>query len=358
MAAPVESTEGQGADNLTDQEATQYDRQIRLWGLEAQYRIRKTRILMHGARGLAIEASHAESFAFKCTAKNLVLGGVCELHLADPEVTVEDDLGAQFFLTLDDLGKNRASASVERLQQLNPMVNVKASATSLEQLDAAFLGQFDVVCLTDASLAQAVRIDDICRQLNIRFFCGRVYGFYGYFFSNQHTHDYILKLPQSDGTEAAKQVKKQKCFPTLRSALEHSLQGVKKRRCPRMYPALLTLEAAIASGKAPESILPKIMTEHHVAPEVVTPNFVNAMYQGWRTEMVSTSAIVGGMLGSEIIKAISNVDEPIYNTFFWDADESSGSVELLGQTASDTKQSSDPVTPAEAAVPVADVIEL
>ena len=40
------------------------------------------------------------------TAKNLVLAGVGALTIVDDEIVTEDDLGAQFLITREDLGKN------------------------------------------------------------------------------------------------------------------------------------------------------------------------------------------------------------------------------------------------------------
>lgn len=49
--------EGGGGEikNVTNEEAELYDRQIRLWGLEAQSRVRNARVLIVGLRGLHAE---------------------------------------------------------------------------------------------------------------------------------------------------------------------------------------------------------------------------------------------------------------------------------------------------------------
>lgn len=39
-------------------------------------------------------------------AKNLVLAGIGSLTIQDSEVVTEDDLGAQFFISEQDVGKN------------------------------------------------------------------------------------------------------------------------------------------------------------------------------------------------------------------------------------------------------------
>ena len=57
---------------ITEDEAALYDRQIRLWGVDAQRRLLSSRILLINMQGLGAEI-----------AKNLVLGGVNCLTLLD-----------------------------------------------------------------------------------------------------------------------------------------------------------------------------------------------------------------------------------------------------------------------------------
>ncbi|KAJ3131137.1 hypothetical protein HK100_006741, partial [Physocladia obscura] len=76
---------------MSEEEMALYDRQIRLWGLEAQNRMRNARILVIGVTGISNEIC-----------KNLVLAGVGNITLLDHRKVTERDLGAQFFLTIAD----------------------------------------------------------------------------------------------------------------------------------------------------------------------------------------------------------------------------------------------------------------
>jgi ubiquitin-like 1-activating enzyme E1 A len=80
---------------ITADEIALYDRQIRLWGVAAQESLRKANILLVSIKALANEV-----------AKNLVLAGINSLTVVDNGLVTEDDLGAQFFLTKEDIGKN------------------------------------------------------------------------------------------------------------------------------------------------------------------------------------------------------------------------------------------------------------
>lgn len=101
-------------NKLTEEEASRYDRQMRLWGLEAQQRyinmesvastsklkidefdrMRNATILVVRLKGTATEAI-----------KNMVLAGIGKLVIVDSENVTEEDLGAGFFFRDEDVGK-------------------------------------------------------------------------------------------------------------------------------------------------------------------------------------------------------------------------------------------------------------
>lgn len=82
------------APGLSADEIALYDRQIRLWGAQAQERIRSANILLVSLRALGTEI-----------AKNLTLAGIRSLTIIDDEPVVEEDLGAGYFLREEDIGK-------------------------------------------------------------------------------------------------------------------------------------------------------------------------------------------------------------------------------------------------------------
>lgn len=81
------------APGLSADEIALYDRQIRLWGAQAQERIRSANILLVSLRALGTEI-----------AKNLVLAGISSLTIVDDDPVTEEDLGAQFFLREEEVG--------------------------------------------------------------------------------------------------------------------------------------------------------------------------------------------------------------------------------------------------------------
>ena len=72
--------EKETSSKFTEAEAQLYDRQIRLWGLDAQKRLRASRVLVAGVKGIGCEV-----------AKNLVLAGVKALKMIDHQKLAEED---------------------------------------------------------------------------------------------------------------------------------------------------------------------------------------------------------------------------------------------------------------------------
>lgn len=90
-----------------------YDRQLRLWAASGQAALESANILLlnSGAGTVGVE-----------TLKNLVLPGIGRFTIADAAKVAEADLGVNFFLDEDSLGKSRAQSCTELLLELNPEV--------------------------------------------------------------------------------------------------------------------------------------------------------------------------------------------------------------------------------------------
>lgn len=81
-------------NEISVDEVSLYDRQIRLWGLKAQERMRNSRILAINITGLQAEVL-----------KNIVLAGIGHLTLMDEGVVGENEL-TNFLLEDNALGQN------------------------------------------------------------------------------------------------------------------------------------------------------------------------------------------------------------------------------------------------------------
>lgn len=149
---------------ITAEEVKLYDRQIRLWGMEAQQRMRNAKILTLGQNSLMNELL-----------KNIVLAGISHITLLSPKIVSEQDLGGQFLLTKQDIGKPNTIVK-ERLQKLNPRVDLKSVNLNINQLTEEFIKDFHIVCMVDQTPFVISKINSICRKFNIAFWAGENMG--------------------------------------------------------------------------------------------------------------------------------------------------------------------------------------
>ena len=92
------------SDELSADEIALYDRQLRLWGIEAQNRMRKAKVLLITMKTLGNEV-----------AKNLVLAGIGSLTVLDPEAVNEEVIESEFFISKGNRGMNVLFGSWRRL---------------------------------------------------------------------------------------------------------------------------------------------------------------------------------------------------------------------------------------------------
>ena len=116
-----------------------YDRQIRLWATSGQSSLENGHVCVINALVLASEML-----------KNLVLPGIGDFTIIDPNPVTEADVSCGFFLEREDLGSSIAKSMVLRLQDLNP--DVKGHSSTLQNWDSGLLDldwtQFLMVAVT------------------------------------------------------------------------------------------------------------------------------------------------------------------------------------------------------------------
>ncbi|KAL9246593.1 hypothetical protein vseg_020110 [Gypsophila vaccaria] len=144
-----------------------HSRQLAVYGREAMLRFFSSNVLVSGLQGLGAEI-----------AKNLILAGVKSVTLHDEKSVELWDLSSNFVFSESDIGKNRAVASMHKLQELNNAVLVTTLTTGLTKEK---LSNFQVVVFTDISLEKAIEFNDYCHhhQPPIAFIKAEVRGLFG-----------------------------------------------------------------------------------------------------------------------------------------------------------------------------------
>lgn len=159
------------AERLTRDEIDLYDRQIRLWGMAAQARMRSAKVLLIGLGSLGTEIC-----------KNVVLCGLGHLTILDDTVVQEEDLGSQFFIGSEDVGSLKLESAKARIQDLNPRVHLSFDTQSIESKDADFYKGFDLVIGTELNTSQMVKLNELTRKYNIPIYLAGSNGLFAYIF--------------------------------------------------------------------------------------------------------------------------------------------------------------------------------
>ncbi|KAL8861767.1 MAG: hypothetical protein Q9178_001968 [Gyalolechia marmorata] len=112
-----------------------YDRQLRLWAASGQQALEDAHVLLLNDGGPGVVGVE--------TLKNLILPGVGSYTIVDDNIVAENDLGINFFLTDDSLGKSRAEETCKYLTELNPDVKGHPVQKSLERFLGGAIPQDD-----------------------------------------------------------------------------------------------------------------------------------------------------------------------------------------------------------------------
>lgn len=166
-----------------------YDRQLRLWGANGQRALMQAHILLINADAVGTE-----------TLKNLVLPGIGRFTVLDEKKVTPGDLGNNFFVTADDVGRSRAEVVSELLCEMNP--DVAGFAITAYPNDgsvgAEFWTQFTLVIAANLVEDQLMGLSTICMDHRVPLMVVRSYGLLGCCRLQLHQHEIIESKPDSD----------------------------------------------------------------------------------------------------------------------------------------------------------------
>lgn len=320
---------------LTEQEAELYDRQIRLWGLDSQKRLRAARILVAGLNGLGAEI-----------AKNIILSGVKAVTLLDDQVVKESDFCSQFLVPQSSLAANRAEASLGRAQQLNPMVELKADTEELSNKADDFFTGFDVVCIIGAPTVDLLRINAVCRAAGVKFFAADLWGMFGYSFADLQEHNFaedvvkhkiISKPNEKTKTElVTSTVKRTLSYPAYQVLLDFDFKtqsyARKLKRSGPALPLLRVLQKFRDNEKRDPLYSERVadleklcIIRDEIAAGLIPDSALTHVF----AQISPAAAIVGGAVAHEIIKTVSQKEAPHHNVFLFDPESCCGFIESI-----------------------------
>ncbi|MED6216639.1 SUMO-activating enzyme subunit 1A [Stylosanthes scabra] len=321
--------EGNG-EELTAQETALYDRQIRVWGADAQRRLSKAHVLVYGIKGTIAEFC-----------KNIVLAGVGSLTLIDDRIASEEALSSNFLIPPDEnvyAGKTLAQLCCDSLKDFNPMVRVSVHKGDLSSFDVEFFYSFDVVIVSSCSLPAKKLVNEKCRKISskrVAFYtvdcrdsCGEIFvDLQDYKYSKKKLEETIECHLQYPSFEEALSVP-WKELPRKTSKLYFAMRVIEKfeeaegRSAGEVsvadLPGVLKLKRELCAAQS--------LNESHV-PDTLLERLVTSTL-----EFPPVCAIIGGILGQEVIKAISGKGDPLKNFFFFDAFDGKGIIENISNS--------------------------
>ncbi|KAJ8984071.1 hypothetical protein NQ317_006569 [Molorchus minor] len=329
---------------LSAVEAELYDRQIRLWGIESQEKLRAANVLLIGIRGLGSEI-----------AKNILLSGINSLTILDDGVVTEQDRLTNFLLSPDSIGKRIAEEVLLKAQALNPLVKISADTDIPVSKDMKFFENFTIIVATGITTDFLLKLDKFCRSKGIQLICGDVFGMFGYSLADFQDHDYFedqiqlsTKKRSHEGFEKkTEKVQRSIKYPELNKILimpntKQNADSVKnpKRRNELFYLMLTLIEFRNKHGRNPsiqnkaediellQSIKKDVFDLYRVdaSKSKLTCETFNLIFG----EVVPVCAVLGGVIAQEVIKAVSHKEVPINNVFLLDPITFDGKEETVG----------------------------
>jgi ubiquitin-like 1-activating enzyme E1 A len=301
-------------EQISDNDAKLYDRQIRLWGAASQQKIFGARVLVVGLDGVGAEV-----------VKNLVLAGVGHLQLCDGSAVGESDLGANFLLARSDLGANRAAACLPRVRELNPRVSVEADARGPAALDAADVAGYAAVVCCSANLLQAAALGEIVRSGSQGvFFAASGWGRAGFVFCDASNHTF-----RAEGGGAAEEQRVPPQEPLGQVARRAQPPGAARGGAATAAGELWLLwrfqlaHGGRRPGLANEAALAALCGE---GPGPDAARTAALAREASTQPLAPVCAVLGGVAAQHVLRALTRVGRPLEGLFVFD-----GRAQVVGQ---------------------------
>lgn len=148
-----------------------YTRQINLSeiGLDGQRALAQARVLVVGAGGLGAPVLYY-----------LTAMGVGHIGIVDDDIVSETNLQRQILYTTEQIGQNKVDMAIERLKALNPLIDLQAYHTRLNEENASeLIPQYDIIVDACDNYPTRLLMDTYSAQHNIPYIYGSVEGFEG-----------------------------------------------------------------------------------------------------------------------------------------------------------------------------------
>ncbi|KAI0215269.1 NEDD8-activating enzyme E1 regulatory subunit [Lamellibrachia satsuma] len=154
------------------EKSKKYDRQLRLWGDHGQAALESAKVCLINATATGTEIL-----------KNIILPGIGSFTIVDGHKVSGEDIGNNFFLDKDSIGKSRAQVATELLLELNEDVNgdfIEETVDNLLRNNSGFFQNFHMVIVTDLPEKTLVMLASHLWESDTPLLVCRSYGLIGY----------------------------------------------------------------------------------------------------------------------------------------------------------------------------------
>jgi len=234
---------------------------------------------------------------------------------------------------------------MQRLQDLNPLCHVSVfegdALAAVASGDPSTFQRFSAICLcTFLPLEQQASINQHCRQAGVIFFSGAVAGKFGMFFTDLGANFSFSRDVTLDGIK--KSVTSCANFSALSTILDLPVDkwNACLKHAPQLFHCFLALQhlapavtaASIHSSGTGDACIKNAtdwIAERTASKTILDSVLFENLKQSVGVDFCPVGAIVGGILGQEIIKGSTGKEEPISNFFVFSADSSEGNAVAL-----------------------------
>uniref|UniRef100_A0A1B6BZM3 NEDD8-activating enzyme E1 regulatory subunit n=1 Tax=Clastoptera arizonana TaxID=38151 RepID=A0A1B6BZM3_9HEMI len=185
-----------------------YDRQLRLWGDHGQSALESANVCLINVTGVGTEIL-----------KSLVLPGIGAFTIVDGGVISEEDVGINFFLDVENIGKSRAEIATQLLLELNPDVHgdyVFENPLQLFQNNPHFFNNFTLVIATNLPERILVPLSKHLWENGTPLISARSYGFIGSIRIQLREHTVVESHPDNQNPDLRLDVP----FPSLKEYID------------------------------------------------------------------------------------------------------------------------------------------
>ncbi|EGC29585.1 hypothetical protein DICPUDRAFT_158804 [Dictyostelium purpureum] len=311
---------------LTEKEAQIYDRGIRLWGVDAQTKLRQSKVLFIGINSLMSEII-----------KNVVLVGVDKVELVEDALATYDKLACNLFLSEDSIGKTVVSEAIQKINSLNPLVTVDSTDKEFETMTDDFVKGYDLVVLSHTNFSNAYIVNNLCKKNNIPFILTGTFGLHGFIFEDLNEFTYQKRDESKEGSliETHKL-----SYKTISESLKGGVWN--KRVDPHFLVLFLLAKFEEKHNRVPDvlqnidteeltSNLNEVIKQHTLKQSEIDKIFkiTKDTLRTLNAEVPTTCSVLGGIAGIEVIRILSRNGTPINNWLFLDVEKGTGNVEIL-----------------------------